>query len=40
MNHESEENITLGHDTIKQEPKAYQSIEKKNSFEKSRLSMV
>jgi hypothetical protein len=40
MNHESEENITLGHDTIKRKSKAYQSIEKKNSFERPPLSMV
>jgi hypothetical protein len=40
MNHESRENINLDHDTIKREPKAHQSIEQKDSFEKSPFSMV
>jgi hypothetical protein len=40
MNHESGENINLGNDIIKREPKAHQSIEQKESFEKSPLSMV
>jgi hypothetical protein len=40
MNHESGENINLRHDIIKGEPKAHQSIEQKDSFEKAPLSMV
>jgi hypothetical protein len=40
MNHESGENINLGHDIIKREPKAHQSIKQKDSFEKPPLSMV
>jgi hypothetical protein len=40
MNHESGENINLDHYIIKREPKAHQSIEEKNSFEKPPLSMV
>jgi hypothetical protein len=40
MNHESGENINLGHDIIKREPKAHQAIKQKDSFEKSPLSMV
>jgi hypothetical protein len=40
MNHESSENINLGHDIFKREPKAHQSIKQKNSFEKLPLSMV
>jgi hypothetical protein len=39
-NHESAENIHLGHDIIKREPKADHSIQRKNSFEESPLSMV
>jgi hypothetical protein len=39
-NHEAGENINLGHDIIKGEAKAHQSIQQKNSFEKSPLSMV
>jgi hypothetical protein len=40
MNHESGENINLGHDIIKRDPKARQSIKQKESFEKAPLSMV
>jgi hypothetical protein len=40
MNHESGENISLCHDIIKREPKAHQSIEQKDSFEKGSFSMV
>jgi hypothetical protein len=40
MNHESGENINLGDDIIKSEPKAHQSIQQKDSFKKSPLSMV
>jgi hypothetical protein len=40
MNHESGENINLGHDIIKRKPKAYQSMGQKDSFEKRLLSMV
>jgi hypothetical protein len=40
MNHESGENINLGHDIIKRELKAQQSIKQKDSFEESPLSMV
>jgi hypothetical protein len=40
MNHESWENIDLGHDIIKRKPKVHQSIKQKDSFEKSPLSMV
>jgi hypothetical protein len=32
-NRESAENINLGHNVIKREPKAHQSIEQKDSFE-------
>jgi hypothetical protein len=39
-NHESSENIDLGHVIIKMEPKAHQSIEQKDSFEKLPLSMI
>jgi hypothetical protein len=35
MNRESGENINLGHDIIKTEPKSHQSIEQKDSFEKN-----
>jgi hypothetical protein len=38
--HESGENINLSHDIIKRERKAHRSIEQKDSFEKSPLSMV
>jgi hypothetical protein len=40
MNHESGKNINLGHDIIKRKPTVHQSIEQKDSFEKSHLSMV
>jgi hypothetical protein len=40
MNHESGENIDLGHDIINRQPKAHQSIEQKDGFEKIPLSMV
>jgi hypothetical protein len=40
MNHESGKNINLGHDIIKREPKAHQSIKQKDSFEKVPLSVV
>jgi hypothetical protein len=40
MNRESGENISLGHDIIKREPKAHQSIEQKASFKKWSFSMV
>jgi hypothetical protein len=40
MNHESGEDINLGHDIIKREPKAHQSIKQKDGFEKSSFSMV
>jgi hypothetical protein len=40
MNHESGENINLGHDIIKREPIAHQSIEQKDGFEKPPFSMV
>jgi hypothetical protein len=40
MNHESGENINLGHDIIKGEAKSHQSIKQKDSFEKSCFSMV
>jgi hypothetical protein len=40
MNHESGEDIDLSHDIITREPKAHQSIQQKDSFEKSHLSMV
>jgi hypothetical protein len=33
MKHESGENINLGHDIIKREPKTHQFIEQKDSFE-------
>jgi hypothetical protein len=39
-NHESAENINLEHNTIKEEPKAHQSIQEKDSFEESPISMV
>jgi hypothetical protein len=38
--HESGENLNLGHDIIKREPKAHQSIKQKDSFEKWSFSMV
>jgi hypothetical protein len=40
MNHESGENLNLGHDIIKGEPKAHQSIKEKDGFEKSPFSTV
>jgi hypothetical protein len=40
MNHESGEDINLGYNIIKKEPKSYQSIEQKDSFENPPLSMV
>jgi hypothetical protein len=40
MNYESGENVNLGHDIIKREPKVHQSIKQKDSFEKSSFSMV
>jgi hypothetical protein len=40
MNHESGEDINLGHDIVKREPKAHQSIEQKDGFEKSPFSIV
>jgi hypothetical protein len=39
-NREAEENINLGHNIIKGEDKAHQSIKQKDSFEKSPFSMV
>jgi hypothetical protein len=39
-NHESGENINLGHDIIKREAKAHQSIKQEDGFEQSPLSMV
>jgi hypothetical protein len=40
MNHGFLENINLGHDIIKREPKTHQSIEQNDGFEKSSFSMV
>jgi hypothetical protein len=40
MNQESKEDINLGHDIIKREPKTHQSIKHKDSFERLPLSMV
>jgi hypothetical protein len=37
---EAGEDINLDHDIIQREPKAYQSIKQKESFEKSSFSMV
>jgi hypothetical protein len=40
MNHEAGEDINLGHDVIKGEAKAHQSLKQKDGFEKSPLSMI
>jgi hypothetical protein len=40
MNHEFEADINLDHNIIQREPTAHQSIEQKDSFHKSPVSMV
>jgi hypothetical protein len=40
MNHESGEDINLGHHIIKGEARDHQSIKQKDSFEKPSFSMV